>query len=458
MRQKFEGMDSSSSYDAKSMYGYPVRWGKSSNMEAVTHTFLGPLIRAGVGAYKTLDGFDYSIEHLSLYERRLGLMTIDGSLRSRTVATIAGNLAMRARDIRKEAQLEWGSLREEPVVTDGGGGAVDGTYGMASERDARTFGGADYDHGSATADGQYPHRHYGWLDARTFTFPPPHAQLSPVARQRVSETIVLMPFYGVGVGTGHSIVSTRFAYLNLTFWSHFRIFPHIGVVVGTPEDYDFVTTKSGLPFAEVVSVVGGIRNGKNMGLASGMAAQHLFRNGTWSQRYKYMYWTESDQVLIMRDPAPLYALVEDGEHMVVPHRFLPFPRSEDFGEVFSHDPTLKPTLQKALARELRDNDAKSLHEVLAPARHLAGTDLAKRSPVRAALEGASCCFDAGDCARRDQWRHFSTENVYMMRFSPNMGIVNGEANIFHHTWRTCAFHPEKKKCDATYTPGRSATD
>lgn len=139
MRQKFEGMDSSSSYDAKSMYGYPVRWGKSSNMEAVTHTFLGPLIRAGVGAYKTLDGFDYSIEHLSLYERRLGLMTIDGSLRSRTVATIAGNLAMRARDIRKEAQLEWGSLREEPVVTDGGGGAVDGTYGMASERDARIF-------------------------------------------------------------------------------------------------------------------------------------------------------------------------------------------------------------------------------------------------------------------------------------------------------------------------------
>ena len=66
--------------------------------------------------------------------------------------------------------------------------------------------------------------------------------------------MVLMPFYGVAVGTGHSVVSTRFAYLNLTFWSHYRVFPHIGVVVGTEEDYAFVTSKAcGLPWAEVAA-------------------------------------------------------------------------------------------------------------------------------------------------------------------------------------------------------------
>ena len=69
-------------------------------------------------------------------------------------------------------------------------------------------------------------------------------------------------------------------------------------MVGTPEDYDFVTKQSGLPWAEVVSVVGGISMGKNMGIASGMAAQQLFRNGTWADRYEYMYWTESDQVRV----------------------------------------------------------------------------------------------------------------------------------------------------------------
>jgi hypothetical protein len=47
-------------------------------MEAVTHTMLGPLMQKScVGAFKTLDAFDFSIEHLSLYERRLGLMNME---------------------------------------------------------------------------------------------------------------------------------------------------------------------------------------------------------------------------------------------------------------------------------------------------------------------------------------------------------------------------------------------
>ena len=94
------------------------------------------------------------------------------------------------------------------------------------------------------------------------------------------------------------MVSTRFAYLNLTFWSHYRVFPHIGVVVGTQADYDFVTSKAcGLPWAEVVSVIDHIAMPKNMGVAAGIAAQQKFRNKAWSH-FKYMYWTESDQVFL----------------------------------------------------------------------------------------------------------------------------------------------------------------
>ena len=91
LRQRFEGMMFDSSYEPHDVYGYKVRWGKSSNMEAVTHTFLGRLMNSGVGAFKTLDAFDYSVEHLSLYERRLGLMSIQGDLRSRAVSAIAEN-------------------------------------------------------------------------------------------------------------------------------------------------------------------------------------------------------------------------------------------------------------------------------------------------------------------------------------------------------------------------------
>jgi activator of 2-hydroxyglutaryl-CoA dehydratase len=42
------------------------------------------------------------------------------------------------------------------------------------------------------------------------------SRVSLEAQLKVNETLVLMPFYGVAVGTGHSVVSTRFAYLNLT--------------------------------------------------------------------------------------------------------------------------------------------------------------------------------------------------------------------------------------------------
>jgi hypothetical protein len=41
-------------------------------------------------------------------------------------------------------------------------------------------------------------------------------QLTAQAKAYADKTIVLMPFYGVAVGTGHSVVSTRFKYLNLT--------------------------------------------------------------------------------------------------------------------------------------------------------------------------------------------------------------------------------------------------
>ena len=75
---KFESVDYKGAYSADSLYGYPVKWGKSTNMEAMTHSFLGPLMqKSAVGAFKTLDAFDFSVEHLSLYERRLGTPTYE---------------------------------------------------------------------------------------------------------------------------------------------------------------------------------------------------------------------------------------------------------------------------------------------------------------------------------------------------------------------------------------------
>ena len=55
--------------------------------------------------------------------------------------------------------------------------------------------------------------------------------------------------------------------------------------------------------SQVVSVIGHISMPKNMGVAAGIAAQQRFRNGKYA-RFKYMYWTESDQVQILAEILP----------------------------------------------------------------------------------------------------------------------------------------------------------
>jgi hypothetical protein len=84
---------------------------------------------------------------------------------------------------------------------------------------------------------------------------------------------------------------------------------------------------------------------------------------------------------------------------VAPHRLLPFPRSDDFA------PDLAARLKGEgnNERELRDNDAKPYYAVAAAA--AAG---GARAPL---LEAASCCFDPGDCTRRDQWVHFNDQKL-----------------------------------------------
>jgi hypothetical protein len=171
------------------------------------------------------------------------------------------------------------------------------------------------------------------------------------------------------------------------------------VVVGTEEDLKFVMT-CGVPWAEIVNVIGHIDMPKNMGVASGVAAAQKFRSGEWAAKYDYMYWTESDQILLVRDRAveALYELVKDGQHLIAPHRLLPFPRSEDFDPSLSH--LLKT--QGGNQKELGDNDEKVLHAVVPTAKN------------DRPMEQASCCFDPGDCTRRDHWVHFSNkEKVFI---------------------------------------------
>ena len=77
------------------------------------------------------------------------------------------------------------------------------------------------------------------------------------------------------------------------------------------QDYAYIRKKidSGeLPFVDVLEMYE-LERGKEMGIGSMLAAQQRFRSGRWDA-YKYIYYTESDQVLYMRHPAAIFEEIE----------------------------------------------------------------------------------------------------------------------------------------------------
>ena len=72
--------------------------------------------------------------------------------------------------------------------------------------------------------------------------------------------------------------------------------------------------------------------------------------------------------------------------------------------------------------ELRDNDAKRYHDVSSPA----------GSGLPPPLERSSCCFDPGDCTRRDQWVHFNVnqkDKVCVLPMNDKENIQTNQSSL-----------------------------
>ena len=63
----------------------------------------------------------------------------------------------------------------------------------------------------------------------------------------------------------------------------------------------------------------------------------------------------------MRDPTPLYKLVDDVYHLAVPHRLLPFPRREDFND--EHWEKTEANIDGTTKNMLKTNTDKPMHVV-----------------------------------------------------------------------------------------------
>jgi len=157
-----------------------------TNMEAASYQTFGG---HGVSAiWTTIDALDFSVEHISMYER------------------VLRSVGMPASPIKDALLGEFGRRLHN------------------IERDTRR-------------------RCLGYRD---------RSRQSPEQRRAAVQTVAVMPFYAAGAGSGHSIRETKLRYLNITVYSILCHFDSVVVAVSHDSDEEYVRHQSGLPIFDVI--------------------------------------------------------------------------------------------------------------------------------------------------------------------------------------------------------------
>ena len=223
----------------------------------------------------------------------------------------------------------------------------------------------------------------------------------------LNSTVVVMPFLGSDMGAGHSKLGNRFVYLQACFWSCYLHFPHVTVAVKGVKDYHWAMNDSGLPFWDVL-LIDNLPKSASLPVATVQQAKARIMDGRWNI-FDYVYFTESDQILMMRPFDAIYRHLDMYKRrLVVPHRLMPYPEA-----------------------------------VLL---HFHKRDIFKDAPSQA-LKGygpedwrnMNCCLRRQNCYDRHEWVKVKNDSVAIVSV---YGIITplGNANFHAETYRHCTLY------------------
>jgi len=262
---------------------------KQTNMESASYHLFGGKGESAV--WTSVDAFDFSVEHISMYERVLQSTSLPPSpLRNALLAAYGQRLSLIERDYRLKCS-----------------------------------------EGSHAAK---------WHAARK----------GSSAQVLGARTVAVMPFYAVGAGSGHSIRDTKLKYLNITVHSILCHFDAVVAAVSHPLDKEYVLHESGLPIYDVIEH-NDLPRPSSAGMFTLMRIQDRLRNDPRWKHFEYVFYTEADQILHLRTTqvfAPLLAsnAKDRAQHrspmkpqplrsILIPHRFHSVPSVQDFAHVDS---------------------------------------------------------------------------------------------------------------------------
>lgn len=141
-----------------------------------------------------------------------------------------------------------------------------------------------------------------------------------------SESLAMLPWLGSIKGYGHSEISFRMRYLEACVWSIHPLIPHI--VIGVASQHDrALLEQSNLPLLEII-VLENLPNPQALPVAL-VQQVHMgcVGNGRFS-KFEYLYYSESDQLLLVKKSARTDIfdfLNKYNRRVLVPHRLVPYP-------------------------------------------------------------------------------------------------------------------------------------
>eukprot|EP01039_Chlorochromonas_danica_P005866 gene5867-6459_t len=216
--------------------------------------------------------------------------------------------------------------------------------------------------------------------------------------EAMNRTVVIMPFLLSDMGAGHSNLINRQAYLAACVWSFYEYYPYVTVAVKSQRDYDYVRNVSGLPLYDIL-LIEGLPKSASLPVATVQTAKEKIINGSWN--FDYIFFTESDQILMMRPVEEIYSYLDSNpRHLVVPHRLMSYPAS-----VLIHH-------------------------------HNRAVDMS--GPLD--WMDMQCCLPRQYCTERKQWQSIKNASVPVMRIY-GLQTALGNANFQAETYRPCQLRP-----------------
>lgn len=221
--------------------------------------------------------------------------------------------------------------------------------------------------------------------------------------KEASRTLVVMPFLGGAMGAGHSELGNRFEYLKACFWSFYEFIPNIVAGVSRQEDVDWAWKESGLPFYDIILIDD---LPKSAGLPVGTTQQVKKRLQSGVYDFDYIFFTESDQILISRYLPNLYEHLKIyPERMILPHRLM----------VYSDR-----VMTEVHTRDLNQG--------------------------RNAWMKQSCCMPRQNCVERKTWKSIKEKEVPVINYH-GLHVPLGNVNFLDEKYRYCVLGDYKQYCD-----------